>query len=65
VVLHKNVLLIYFFYIKMCGWLQVNSQVNADMNESGGHAQNVDAKKVIMVLKCMWDYILLYAENQL
>jgi hypothetical protein len=49
----------------MCGWLQVNSQVNADMNESGGHAQNVDAKKVIMVLKCMWDYILLYAENQL
>jgi hypothetical protein len=35
------------------------------MHESGRHAQNVDARKVIMVLKCMWDCILLYAENHL
>jgi hypothetical protein len=56
----------WFTFVHKNVWaLHDNLQVNADMHESDGHAQNVDARKVIMVLKCMWDYILLSAENHL
>jgi hypothetical protein len=55
VVVHTNVLLVCVIglclNLKMCWRVQVNLQDHTDMNESGGHEQNVDARKVIMVLE--------------